>query len=138
MELDIHSGKRVLYKRDGQWHVGTLTEAHNTVLTQKGLYLTIIPIEFGDKNWTEVPFVHDAEINDIFLDAMPLDDYLKDYSDIFMTKEEYIDFIENDDSFVKSAEQAYVSDGEYYYYKINKFNRSWIEKQPFDYIVRLG
>ena len=136
MELDIHEGKRVLYKHDGQWHVGTLTEAHNTVLTQKGLYLTIIPIEFGDKDWTEVPFMHDAEINDIFLDAMPLDDYLKDYSNIFMTKEEYIDFIESED-FIKATEQAYVSDGEYYYYPISKYNKNWIEKQPFDYVVRM-
>ena len=132
MELDIHEGKRVLYKHNGQWEVGELTEAHNTKLTNKGLYLSIIPKEFIGK---DALYLHDAEINDIFLDAEPVEDYWCDYKDIFMTKEEYIKFIESED-FVKSAEQAYVSDGEYYYYPVSKYSKGWIEKQPFNYIVR--
>jgi len=134
MELDIHEGKRVLYKHNGQWEVGELTEAHNTKLTNKGLYLSIIPKEFIGQ---DALYLHDAEINDIFLDAWPVEDYWHDYKDIFMTKEEYIKFIESED-FVKASEQAYVSDGEYYYYPISKYTKNWIEKQPFDYVVRMA
>lgn len=134
MELDIHEGKRVLYRQNGQWNIGELTEAHMTKLTKDGLYLSIIPKEsIGE----EKPILHDAEFNDIFFDAVLVEDYFKDYHDMFMTKEEYIDFIGSED-FLKAAEQAYVSDGEYYYYKVNKFTRNWLEKQPFDYIVRLN
>jgi len=133
MELDIHEGKRVLYKHNGQWKVGELTEAHNTKLTNKGLYLSIIPKEFIGQ---DASYLHDAEINDIFLDATPVEDYWRDYKDIFMTKEEYIKFIESED-FIKASEQAYVSDGEYYYYPISKYNKNWIEKQPFEYVVRM-
>jgi len=134
MELDIHEGKRVLYRHNGQWNVGELTEAHMTKLTKDGLYLSIIPKESIGK---EKPILHDAEFNDLFLDAKPIEDYWRDYKDIFMTKEEYIKFIESE-NFVKTAEHAYVSDGEYYYYPISKYNKTWIEKQPFDYVVRMG
>jgi len=134
MELDIREGKRVLYKHNGQWEVGELTEAHNTQLTNKGLYLSIIPKEFIGH---DAPYLHDAEINDIFLDATPVEDYWRDYKDIFMTKEDYLTFIESED-FVKASEQAYVSDGEYYYYPISKYTKNWIEKQPFEYVVRMA
>lgn len=83
--------------------------------------------------------VHVAEINDIFLEATELDGWIKDYPDIFMPKQDYIALVERDDeTFVKAIERAYVSDGEYYYYPVTKFNRAWLEKQPFDYIVRLN
>lgn len=133
MELDIHAGKRVLYKHNGQWEVGELTEAHMTKLTDKGLFVSIIPKKFFG---TEPSYLHDAEINDLFLDAQPVDESWRAYKEIFMTKEEYIKFIESED-FIKGAEQAYVSDGEYYYYHISKYNKNWIEKQPFDYVVRV-
>lgn len=134
MELDIHEGKRVLYKHNGQWEVGELTEAHNTKLTNKGLYLSVIPKEFIGQ---DALYLHDAEINDIFLDATPVEDYWRDYKDIFMTKEDYLTFIESED-FVKASEQAYVSDGEYYYYPISRYTKNWIEKQPFEYVVRMA
>lgn len=135
MELDIREGKRVLYKHDNQWRVGALIEVNNTKLTEKGLYLSIIPYEFLGKDQANVLYFHDAEINDIFLDAQPVEEYWKQYSDLFMTKEEYMNFIEQED-FVRAAEYAYVSDGEYYYYPVSKFTRNWLEKQPFNYIVR--
>ena len=135
MELNIHVGKRVLYKHNNQWEVGVLTEARNTRLTEKGLYLSIIPKEFIGMPEDKVPYVHDAEINDIFLDAFPIDERVKDYSEFFMTKEEYIQFVEDED-FDKRIENAYVSDGEYGYYPISKYTRNWIERQPFDYVIR--
>ena len=52
-----------------------------------------------------------------------------------MTKEEYIEFLESDE-FERTIEQAWVSDGEYYYYPVSKYSASWILKQPFDYVVR--
>lgn len=128
MDLNIHAGQRVLYKHNGQWAVGTLEESDMHSLTGVGLFLRIIP-----KGQTNV--IHIAEINDIFLDAQPVEDWMKQYNQC-MTKEKYIEIVENDENFVKALEQAYISDGEYYYYPITKFNRSWIEKQPFDYVVR--
>ena len=79
--------------------------------------------------------IHYAEINQIFFDAFKLEDWIKDYPKYFMTKEDYIKFIESED-FDKRLENACVSDGEYGYYPVSKFSRAWIEKQPFDYIIR--
>lgn len=135
MEFDIHVGKRVLYKYNNQWEVGVLTEAHNTRLTEKGLYLSIIPKEFIDMPEDKVPYVHDAEVNDIFFDSFKVEDWLKDYPEYFMTKEKYIQFVEDED-FERQLENAYVSDGEYGYYPISKYTRNWIERQPFDYVIR--
>ena len=125
MKLDIHAGKRVLYKHNGQWAVGTLEESEMHSLTGVGLFLRIIP-----KNEDNV--VHMAEINDIFLDAMPLDDWMKER---LITKEDYVNIIKSDD-FEKNLENAWVSDGEYYYYPVSKFNELWIMKQPFKYVIR--
>ena len=131
MELNIHAGKRVLYKHNGQWTVGTLEESDMHSLTGVGLFLRIIPKDQPD-------VIHLAEINEIFLDAQPVEDWMKQYHQL-MPKEEYIQIVERDDeNFVKALEQVYVSDGEYYYYPITKFNRTWIEKQPFDYVVRFN
>lgn len=132
MELDIRIGKRVLYKHNRQWYVGELTNKLSPAFTEKGLFLFIIPAEYIGHS--DVPFLHDAEINDIFLESKPVEDWMRQYG-YLMTKDEYINFINSED-FNKNIEHSYVSDGEYYYYNINKFNESWIRKQPFDYIVR--
>ena len=52
-----------------------------------------------------------------------------------MTKEDYINFIKSEE-FERAQENAYFTDGEYIYYPVSKFSKSWIEKQPFNYIVR--
>ena len=52
-----------------------------------------------------------------------------------MTKDEYIEYIQSD-TFDRKLETGYVSDGEYYYYPIGSYNKTWLMKQPFDYIVR--
>ena len=128
MNFNIRAGMRVLYKLNNQWNIGTLEESALHVLNSHGLYLRIIP-----KNNSEITYY--AEINDIFFDAFKLDDWIKDYPKYFMTKEDYIKFIESDE-FEKNLENAWVSDGEYGYYPVSKYNRTWIEKQPFDYVVR--
>ena len=133
MEFKIHEGMRVLYKHNNQWEVGVLIEANNTKLTEKGLFLSVIPKEFIDTN--DIPFLHDAEINDIYFDATPLEDWVKQYPQYFMTKEDYIKLTQEED-FDRQRENAYVSDGEYMYYPVSKYSKSWIEKQPFEYIVR--
>ena len=122
MEKNIHAGMRVLYKENGQWKVDTL-QAGDALIDDRGLFLPII-----DKDSY-------VDINDIFFDAFPIDEYIKDYKEYFMTKEEYIDFINGDD-FDRQLENAYVSDGEYGYYPISRYTKNWIEKQPFDYVVR--
>ena len=141
MELDIYAGKRVLYKKNGSnWHIGELGAGH-ACINKDGLYLPIFDKDEFDrlhsKEWDwEEPEKVLTNINDIFLDAQPVEEYWKQYKDIFITKEEYVNFIEQED-FVRAAERAYVSDGEYYYYPISKFTRNWLEKQPFEYIVRI-
>jgi len=122
MKINIRAGMRVLYKDNGQWVVGTLQHG-DALIDETGVYLPIVNKESY------------VEINDLYLDAFKIDDWIKDYSDYFMTKAEYMNFIESED-FVKSRENACVSDGEYGYYPISKFTRNWIEKQPFDYVVR--
>ena len=137
MKIDIHAGKRVLYK-DGNsgWLVGII-DHQKAEINEQGLWIPIIPKQFMNMDAEDIPYVQYAEVNNIFLEAEQLESYIKDYSDIFMTKEDYIKIVEaDDDSFVKAIEQAYVSDGEYYYYPITKFTKNWIEKQPFEYVVR--
>lgn len=131
MDLKIHKGMRVLYKHNGQWEVGELTEVQNTVLTDKGLFLSIIPGKFIGG---AIPYYHEAELNDIFFEAKPVEDWMAQYG-YLMPKEKYIDFIQSED-FDKNIEHAYVSDGEYYYYNVNKYSEQWLNKQPFDFIVR--
>ena len=138
MKIDIRAGKRVLYK-DGNsgWLVGII-DHQKAEVNEQGLWVPIIPKQFMSLDAEDVPYVQYAEINNVFLDAEKLEDYVKHYPDIFMTKEDYIKIVEADDeTFVRAIEEAYVSDGEYYYYPITKFTRNWIEKQPFDYVVRI-
>lgn len=134
MELDIHEGKRVLYKDEGRWEVGILIDAHNTYLNDKGLFVSVIPPEYLRYNDWASHVHHNVEINDLFLDARPIEDWMTQYG-YLMPKEKYIEFIQSED-FDKNIEHAYVSDGEYYYYNVNKYSEQWLNKQPFDYIVR--
>ena len=130
MELNIRAGMRVLYKNgNSNWLVGT-TAVAGAELNNLGLYLPIVP-----KGMTANEEIHYAEINQIFWDAFKLEDWIKDYPKYFMTKEDYIKFIDSDE-FDKRLENACVSDGEYGYYPISKYTRAWIEKQPFDYVIR--
>jgi len=132
MDLKIHNGMRVLYKHNGQWCVGKLTNQESPVLTEKGLFVFVIPKNYMDAE--EVPYLHDVEINDLFLEAVPVEDWMAQYG-YLMPKEDYINFIKSED-FDKNVERAYVSDGEYYYYNVNKYSEQWLNKQPFDFIVR--
>lgn len=129
MALDIYAGKHVLYKNGNSgWLVGTLQETKAAEVNEQGVWLPVIPKDVKDE-------IHWAEINNIFLEAFPLDDWVKDYPKYYMTKKEYIAFTENED-FERARETAYFTDGEYVYYPVSKFSKSWIEKQPFEYVVR--
>ena len=131
MKIDIHAGKRVLYKNKGQWEVGELSN-ENAKVTEKGLYLMVIPKEFIGVE--KVPYLLDVEINDMFLEAQPVEDWMKQYGNL-TSKRDYMYYIQTED-FDKNVEVAYVSDGEYYYYPVSKYSEAWLEKQPFEYIVR--
>lgn len=133
MELKVYAGKRVLYKQGSSgWKVGELKE-DKAELTPSGLFLPIIPKEYiGQEEPEEIDW---AELNNIFLEALPIQDWMRIYKEYYMTKEEYLDFIESED-FDKNLENAYVADGDYMYYPVSKYSRAWIEKQPFEYIVR--
>ena len=127
MDLNIRAGMRVLYKQgNSNWMTGTIHRGTAEV-NEQGLWIPIIP-----KGATWEDEIHYAEINQIFLDATPLDNWMKER---LVPKADYINFINSED-FDKHAENAWVSDGEYYYYPVSKFNEIWINKQPFDYIIR--
>ena len=127
MDLNIRAGMRVLYKSgNSNWLVGTVMEGHAEV-NKTGVFIPIIPIDMNPEEE-----YHWAEINQIYTDAKKLDDWMKDS---LLTKEEYIQIIHGED-FHKTIETAWVSDGEYYYYPVSKFNDTWIRKQPFEYILR--
>lgn len=128
MELDIHAGKRILYKLNGRWNVGELAQA--SAYVDQGLFLPVIRKEDLYKNIDHIM----VEINDIFLEAEPVEDWMRQYN-YLMTKDEYIEYIQSD-TFDRKLETGYVSDGEYYYYPIGSYNKTWLMKQPFDYIVR--
>ena len=96
------------------------------------MFVFVIPKDYIDTE--EVPYLHDVEINDLFLEAVPVEDWMAQYG-YLMPKEKYIEFIQSED-FDKNIEHAYVSDGEYYYYNVNKYSEQWLNKQPFDFIVR--
>ena len=132
MEIKIHAGQRVLYKHNGQWCVGKLTNLMSPELNEKGLFVFVIPKDYMDAE--HAPYLHDAEINDLFLEAVPVEDWMAQYG-YLMSKEDYINFIKSEE-FDKNVEHAYVSDGEFYYYNVNKYSEQWLNKQPFDYIVR--
>lgn len=140
MNLNIHAGMRVLYKKNNSnWMIGELGYG-NACINKNGLYLPVFDqsefkkIHSMEWDWDEAEQVL-TNINYIFFDAIKLEDWIKDYHQYFMTKEEYIKFIESEE-FDKRTENAYVSDGEYRYYPVSKYNKAWIEKQPFDYVVR--
>ncbi len=152
MEINnIHAGMRVLFKSpyssNPQWQPGVLSESTNCRLDDKGLKLLVYDLKQWDelvhfecdeawRNWDkDPPSPAPIPVRDIFFDSFPIQDGIKGYSDYFMSIEDYIDFVESED-FDKHSEQAYVSDGEYGYYPVSKYTRTWLEKQPFGYIVR--
>ena len=129
MALDIYAGKHVLYKNGNSgWLVGTLEATEKAEVNEQGVWLPVTPKHIEDETqW--------AEINNLFLESIPLDDWVKDYPKYYMTKEDYIAFTDTEE-FDRARENAYFTDGEYIYYPVSKYSKSWIEKQPFEYIVR--
>lgn len=126
MDFDIRAGKRVLYKQgNSNWMVGTVQPTNIAEVNEKGIWIPIIPKDNNEE-------LHWAEIHNIFTDGIKLDEWMKDY---LISKEDYIEIIKSED-FEKNLENAWVSDGEYYYYPITKFSENWILKQPFEYIIR--
>lgn len=130
MELNIRAGQRILYK-DGNsgWMVGII-DCGNAEVNEQGLWIPIIPKNFMMLEREDVPYIQYAEVNNMFLEAQPVEDWMNK-----LTREEYIKFIQSED-FERALEQAWVSDGEYYYYPISKYNATWLNKQPFDYVIR--
>ena len=123
MEINIKAGQHILFKQNGQWEAGTISNGQANI-TEQGLFIPIISSAGPETR----------EINDLFLDAKPVEDWMKQYN-YLMTKEDYITYIQSDD-FDHMTENGWVSDGEYYYYAISRYTENWLRKQPFDYIVR--
>ena len=113
MEINIRAGQRVLYK-DGNssWLVG-IVDCGKAEVNEQGVWLPIIPLGFAHMDHEDIPYIHWAEINTLFLEAKPVENWMNKF-----TKEEYIHFIQEDD-FERALENAWVSDGEYYYYPVS-------------------
>lgn len=121
MEFNAYAGQRVLYKINGHnWKVGTLVDAS---FEEEGLYFSIHDLDNENYN-ISVP------INNIFFNARKLEDWETAY---IYSKEHFLELIENEEVSSKNNE-AWMSDGEYAYYTIGKWNKNWITKQPFKYI----
>ena len=132
METKIRAGQRVLYKDGGSgWLVGIVDMGDAEVNTQ-GVWIPIIPLRFSTMAREDVPYIQYAELNTIFTEGQPVDDWMKSS---LLKKEEYIKIIESED-FERAIENAWVSDGEYYYYPVSTYTEKWINKQPFNYILR--
>jgi hypothetical protein len=132
METRIRAGQRVLYK-DGNsgWLVGIIDNG-NAEVNEQGIWIPIVPLRFADMAREDVPYIQYAEINTLFTEGRPLDDWMKP---TLLKKEDYIKIIESED-FERALENAWVSDGEYYYYPVSTYTEKWIDKQPFNYILR--
>ena len=124
MNIDIHAGKRVLYKYgNSNWIIGNIVEGPAKV-SISGVFVPIKPKDAGG--------TVDIEINQIFTDAIKLEDWMKDN---LVKKEDYVKIIQKE-GFEKNLENAWFSDGEYYYYPVSKFSEGWIMRQPFNYVIR--
>ena len=129
MKINIYAHQRVAYKcGNSGWLVGNIHEG-NAQVGSVGLFIPIVPLN-GDPE-DQIDW---AEINEIYLEAEPVEDWMKEYG-YLMTKEDYIEYIQSDE-FDKNTETGYVSDGEYYFYPVVSYTKNWLMKQPFDYIVR--
>lgn len=130
MEINIRAGQRVLYK-DGNsgWLVG-IVDTGKAEVNEQGLWIPVIPLRFANMPREDVPYIQYAEINTLFLDAQPVEDWMNKF-----TKEEYIKFIQSED-FERALENAWISDGEYYYYPVSTYTEKWLNRQPFDYVIR--
>ena len=132
METKIRAGQRVLYK-DGNsgWLVGIIDNG-NAEVNEQGVWIPIVPLRFADMAREDVPYIQYAEITTLFTEGQPMEEWMKS---ALMTKQEYIKVINSED-FERALENAWVSDGEYYYYPVSTYTENWINKQPFSYILR--
>ena len=130
MDNKIRAGQRVLYK-DGNssWLIGIIDHG-NAEVNDTGIWLPIIPIQFTHMERDDVPYVQWVELSTLFTEGQPLESWMQP-----INKSEYIKIIQSEE-FEKALENAWVSDGEYYYYPVSKFSENWIMKQPFNYILR--
>jgi len=132
METRIRAGQRILYK-DGNsgWLVG-IVDRGNAEINEQGIWIPIIPLHFTNMEREDIPYIQYAEMNTIFTEGQPVEDWMKP---ALLTKEDYIKIIDSED-FERALENAWVSDGEYYYYPVSTYTEKWISKQPFNYILR--
>ena len=125
---NIYANQRVLYKGPNHsWRTGHLI-MNGALLQEDGLYFMV---QDEETNGTELH----VPLNDLFLEARQLENWMCDpHNGILYHKETFIEMLQDED-FDPRDGTAYVSDGEYEYYKVAHFNESWLNRQPFDYIT---
>ena len=115
----IYAGMRVLFKNGHGWEVG---ELHSATLTDE-LTFSVINIEGEEIKWITA--------DNIFFNTRFLEPWEQSY---VMTKDEFLQKVE-DEEIIPQANSAWMSDGEYAYYSVGRWNENWINKQPFEYVL---
>ena len=117
---DIYRGMRVLFKNGHGWQIGELDTAE---LNNSGFYFSVVDINGETHN--------DIEADNIFFNSRFLESWEQDY---LYTKEEFILGIK-EEQFSAATHGAWMSDGEYAYYSVGRWNENWINKQPLQYVL---
>jgi hypothetical protein len=115
---DIYKGMRVLFKKNHGWQIGELYSAK----LDDNLTFSVIDIN-GDE-------ITDITGDNIFFNTRVLDEWEQDY---VYNKEDFLQRYE-DGEFSPTTHTAWVSDGEYVYYRVDKWNKNWLSKQPLSYV----
>ena len=122
MEFNVYRGQRVLYKDRGGWTPATLEWAS---LRPEGLFFDV-----RNDNETRIP---DLRPDQLFTNGKELDEWMKD-DDVCIEKEKFAQMIEEGE-IVDCDGDAFMSDGDYYYYSVPRLNANWVRKQPLKYVV---
>lgn len=132
METKVHAGMRVLYKDGGSgWLVG-IVDRGKAEVNEQGIWIPIIPLKFTHMAYEDIPYIQYAELTTLFTEGQEVEEWMRSS---MITKEEYVKIVQSED-FERNLENAWVCDGEYYYYPVSKYAENWIMKQPFNYIIR--
>lgn len=115
---NTYCGMPILFKNGYGWQSGKLFRADlNNNLTFSVL----------DNNEHQIDNI---SCENIFFHAHRLEDWEYDY---LYDKEEFLERYQ-DEEFTPITHSAFVSDGVYVYYRVDKWNKNWLDKQPFEYV----
>lgn len=117
----IYRGMRVLFKEGHGWEVGELNAAE---LGEFELTFSVVDIDGNEHK--------NIQADKIFFNSRYLE--LWEQQNCLYTKEEFILCIKAE-QLSAATHNAWMSDGEYVYYSVGRWNENWINKQPLEYVL---